>query len=86
MSRKGRSRRTPLEPGRLAQAGNIELRSYDVGAFQCCQPRHSGLFARVLATGKLKCGAMNLSPTSFHREDFRRRSRDDLNNPHATPL
>jgi transposase len=32
MSRKDRSRRTPPEPGQLAQAGNVELRSYDVGA------------------------------------------------------
>lgn len=31
-SRKDRSRPTPPEPGRLAQAGNVELRSYDVGA------------------------------------------------------
>lgn len=31
-SRKDRSRPTPREPGRLAQAGNVELRSYDVGA------------------------------------------------------
>jgi transposase len=31
-SRKHRSRPTPREPGRLAQAGNVELRSYDVGA------------------------------------------------------
>lgn len=31
-SRKDRSRPTPREPGRLAQAGNAELRSYDVGA------------------------------------------------------
>ena len=32
MARKDRSRRTPTEPGRLAQAGDVELRSYDVGA------------------------------------------------------
>lgn len=32
MSRKDRSRRTPPDPGRLAQTGNVELRSYDVGA------------------------------------------------------
>jgi hypothetical protein len=32
MSRKDRSRRTPPEPGHLAQAGNVELRSYEVGA------------------------------------------------------
>ena len=32
MSRKDRSRRTPPEPGQLAQAGNVELRSYEVGA------------------------------------------------------
>ena len=31
-SRKDRSRPTPPEPGRLAQAGNVELHSYDVGA------------------------------------------------------
>lgn len=31
-SRKNRSRPTPAEPGRLAQAGNVELHSYDVGA------------------------------------------------------
>ena len=31
-SRKDRSPPTPPEPGRLAQAGNVELRSYDVGA------------------------------------------------------
>ena len=31
-SRKDRSRPTPREPGRLAQAGNVELRSYAVGA------------------------------------------------------
>jgi hypothetical protein len=33
MSRKDRSRWTPPEPGQLAQAGNVELRSYEVGAF-----------------------------------------------------
>ena len=32
MSRKDRSRATPREPGRLAQVGNVELRSYDIGA------------------------------------------------------
>lgn len=32
MSRKNRSRPAPREPGRLAHAGKIELRSYDVGA------------------------------------------------------
>lgn len=32
MSRKDRSRFTPSEPGRLAQSGQVELRSYDVGA------------------------------------------------------
>ncbi|MGH9610084.1 MAG: IS1634 family transposase [Candidatus Acidiferrales bacterium] len=31
-SRKNQPRSTPPEPGRLAQAGNVELRSYDVGA------------------------------------------------------
>ena len=31
-SRKDRSRPTPRKPGQLAQAGNVELRSYDVGA------------------------------------------------------
>ena len=31
-SRKHPSRTTPREPGQLAQAGNLELRSYDVGA------------------------------------------------------
>jgi hypothetical protein len=31
-SRKDRSCSTPREPGHLAQAGNVELRSYDVGA------------------------------------------------------
>jgi len=31
-SRKDRSRLTPPTPGQLAQAGNVELRSYDVGA------------------------------------------------------
>ncbi len=31
-SRKNRSRPTPREPGQVAQAGNVELRSYDVGA------------------------------------------------------
>lgn len=32
MSGKDRSRFTPPEPGRVAQAGQVELRSYDVGA------------------------------------------------------
>lgn len=32
MSRKNRSRPTSREPGRLAHAGKVELRSYDVGA------------------------------------------------------
>ena len=31
-SRAGRRKSAPLEPGRLAQGGGIELRSYDVGA------------------------------------------------------
>lgn len=32
MSRKDHSRATPREPGRLAQVGNVELHSYEVGA------------------------------------------------------